>query len=479
MKHYLIFKDDKSDKFWQIEVSGKSFTVTYGKTGSTGTSQTKTLADEKQCLQAVEKLLAEKKKKGYIKGDSREEKLHYLKEWQAITAANDLHQALVSHFSFLADSPDFQPVLAAVMKRAESVHVKEQKLTIQFKGKVVMEAIAPAGNIPKRYPVTYRKVLQKHEKISINADIVLGDHGLFEPEWLEEVESELLEITDPEKIISPLWYGSDCWVYHPKKKNAFGEPVLYFLSHEGGDVGRPQPYNVGSFFLSKLADGLKLKVELPVTLEKVAKNTGEATENWEKKIEVLYDGVNRYGKNEEKPFPEGNKLIELLPKIKSLRFENLSTMKAIPFEKMVALEELNVFCPLYGKKIPLMSLEGIEKASGLTKLQLFGHQLTDISRLAPLHRLVRIDLACNKIKDISILKNFLQLEEIQIKNNPVSDITPLTILPKLKTLSIQSTNVKDVNCLIQLKSLKYLTLPELDKSQIDAFKMARPDVKTL
>ncbi|EMP81234.1 hypothetical protein LEP1GSC162_0178, partial [Leptospira santarosai str. CBC1531] len=30
MKHHLTFKDDKSDKFWNIEVSENSFTVTYG-----------------------------------------------------------------------------------------------------------------------------------------------------------------------------------------------------------------------------------------------------------------------------------------------------------------------------------------------------------------------------------------------------------------------------------------------------------------
>ncbi|MGQ2850716.1 WGR domain-containing protein, partial [Leptospira interrogans] len=38
MNHQLTFKDDKSDKFWNIEVSGNSFTVTYGKTGTSGTS---------------------------------------------------------------------------------------------------------------------------------------------------------------------------------------------------------------------------------------------------------------------------------------------------------------------------------------------------------------------------------------------------------------------------------------------------------
>lgn len=65
MKHHLIYKDSKSDKFWQIEVTGKSFTVTYGKTGTDGTSQTKAFDSEEKCLKVVEKLLKEKLKRRY------------------------------------------------------------------------------------------------------------------------------------------------------------------------------------------------------------------------------------------------------------------------------------------------------------------------------------------------------------------------------------------------------------------------------
>ncbi|EMJ77882.1 WGR domain protein [Leptospira borgpetersenii serovar Hardjo-bovis str. Sponselee] len=67
MKNHLTYKDDKSDKFWNIETSGKSFTVTYGKVGTTGTSQTKTFDNEEKCLKEAEKLLSEKLKKGYVK----------------------------------------------------------------------------------------------------------------------------------------------------------------------------------------------------------------------------------------------------------------------------------------------------------------------------------------------------------------------------------------------------------------------------
>ncbi|EMM85936.1 WGR domain protein [Leptospira santarosai str. 2000027870] len=61
-----MYKDDKSDKFWNIETSENSFTVTYGKTGAAGTSQTKTFKNEAECLKEAEKVLGEKLKKGYI-----------------------------------------------------------------------------------------------------------------------------------------------------------------------------------------------------------------------------------------------------------------------------------------------------------------------------------------------------------------------------------------------------------------------------
>ncbi len=38
------YSDAKSHKFWNIEVSGASFRVTFGKIGSSGQTQTKTFA---------------------------------------------------------------------------------------------------------------------------------------------------------------------------------------------------------------------------------------------------------------------------------------------------------------------------------------------------------------------------------------------------------------------------------------------------
>lgn len=66
MKETLIYKDQKSDKFWQIEVNGKEHTITYGKSGSKGTTKTKLFEVSEDALEDAKKLLASKLKKGYI-----------------------------------------------------------------------------------------------------------------------------------------------------------------------------------------------------------------------------------------------------------------------------------------------------------------------------------------------------------------------------------------------------------------------------
>jgi len=59
------FDDGKSQKFWNIELSGDSFTVTFGKLGTKGQQQTKSFPDAAKAQKEHDKLVAEKVKKGY------------------------------------------------------------------------------------------------------------------------------------------------------------------------------------------------------------------------------------------------------------------------------------------------------------------------------------------------------------------------------------------------------------------------------
>lgn len=101
MKKYLKYIDGNSDKFWQIEVTGLTYTVTYGKNGTSGTTQTKSFATDEECLKTAEKILAEKVKKGYSEtGDvavaskpktaKSEKSDEVLEEYEAIIKAKNI-----------------------------------------------------------------------------------------------------------------------------------------------------------------------------------------------------------------------------------------------------------------------------------------------------------------------------------------------------------------------------------------------------
>ncbi|MDX1904609.1 MAG: WGR domain-containing protein [Thermonemataceae bacterium] len=68
MKKRLQFTDEKSSKFWQIEIAENtnSFTVIFGRTGTVGQSQIKTFDTAEIAFEEAEKLVTEKLKKGYI-----------------------------------------------------------------------------------------------------------------------------------------------------------------------------------------------------------------------------------------------------------------------------------------------------------------------------------------------------------------------------------------------------------------------------
>jgi predicted DNA-binding WGR domain protein len=63
---YFEFHDGRSDKFWEIALDGRSFTVRFGKVGAAGQTQTKEFASEAKALAEHDKLVAEKVKKGYV-----------------------------------------------------------------------------------------------------------------------------------------------------------------------------------------------------------------------------------------------------------------------------------------------------------------------------------------------------------------------------------------------------------------------------
>lgn len=61
----LIYNDDLSNNFWKIYVSGNTFTITYGKVGTSGAVKTKKFDSDEECQKESTKLIKSKMKKGY------------------------------------------------------------------------------------------------------------------------------------------------------------------------------------------------------------------------------------------------------------------------------------------------------------------------------------------------------------------------------------------------------------------------------
>ena len=62
--------EGSSSKFWEIAIDGASYTVTYGRIGSSGVSKTTETASAEEAAADVAKLIREKTKKGYTEPGS-------------------------------------------------------------------------------------------------------------------------------------------------------------------------------------------------------------------------------------------------------------------------------------------------------------------------------------------------------------------------------------------------------------------------
>ncbi len=61
----LVYSDEKSNKFWRAKTDGADFTVNYGRVGTDGQTKTKDLGSADKATAELDKVAAQKRKKGY------------------------------------------------------------------------------------------------------------------------------------------------------------------------------------------------------------------------------------------------------------------------------------------------------------------------------------------------------------------------------------------------------------------------------
>ena len=80
MKTYLEYKDEKSHKFWEIEVKENTFTVTYGKVDSKGQVRLVEFSSNERALLQAEKIIKQRINKGYKETEKKVVKKYTTKE---------------------------------------------------------------------------------------------------------------------------------------------------------------------------------------------------------------------------------------------------------------------------------------------------------------------------------------------------------------------------------------------------------------
>lgn len=271
MKKYLIFKDNTSDKFWQIETEGKSFKVTYGRSGTAGVTQVKAFATAEKCETEAMKLVLEKMKKGYketnpddastnTKATSVSSNSDYKSIWESLANSNDQQKVLMEHFDYLSDSETSLENLQSILSHVKEISVtKEGELCLKLDlENLYLVATAPNENVNQKWPKSLQEYQKHHEFITLTdrkniTYLTLGDTGTLDRSALaENMGSDKFK-----KVISPVSEISDWWIYHPIEKTDSGEPVIYYVDHEEMEAANAQEINAGALFLMRCVDLLK------------------------------------------------------------------------------------------------------------------------------------------------------------------------------------------------------------------------------
>lgn len=119
-------------------------------------------------------------------------------------------------------------------------------------------------------------------------------------------------------------------------------------------------------------------------------------------------------------------------------------------------------------------LEDIRLFSKLHSLNLSNNQISDVSRMPELKRLLYLDLSNNQIKKIDTLSSFPNLDVLNLNNNFLTSIDFLSTIENISSISLDNNDISNVDVLndclklmhVSLKNNKITDVSELRDSTI-------------
>ena len=128
------------------------------------------------------------------------------------------------------------------------------------------------------------------------------------------------------------------------------------------------------------------------------------------------------------------------------------------------------FLDLSNKGLRDSDIKNIKYLTNLTRAELSGNNLTDISVLQTITTLEEIDATDNNISDISFMKKLPNLKIVVMNNNPISDISVFRNFSTIEKIWLNDTYVTDISPISKNKGMTELGFKNCNIRDISAIK---------
>ncbi|MBU1248562.1 MAG: DUF4240 domain-containing protein [Proteobacteria bacterium] len=116
MNRQFYYQDDRSNKFWTIELTGNEYVTTHGRIGAKPREARKQFADNDEAMKEFEKQIASKLKKGYVEGTAPD---YQEPDWASLGMSEDVFWCIIGLFNWKKTGDDEAVIEPAVKALGE------------------------------------------------------------------------------------------------------------------------------------------------------------------------------------------------------------------------------------------------------------------------------------------------------------------------------------------------------------------------
>lgn len=138
-------------------------------------------------------------------------------------------------------------------------------------------------------------------------------------------------------------------------------------------------------------------------------------------------------------------------------------VRAVVFEKRfnqepITKEDVANIPHVIGRGKGIKSLEGLQHCKALMKIDLENNQISDLTPIADLTRLISVSFAGNQIQDLKPLEKLTAVQLLDLSRNQVQTLDSLKGMSNLRDLWIADNQISDLSPITDLTKIWYLDI---------------------